>query len=272
MDPRTVVADIAALSADDRKLAQRMLHVLIEEGPSKGNGDLRKRLRCDQQSFFRVRNTLHTHGLLVPGRGRGGSTRLAQEQTDPTPDSSPDDGSESALYGRILATLRNGWQLDRGFTLVKVAQTADYGKRGGGQWEHPDFVAGGFSVLPFEYGNQIDLYSFEAKRYGVAIQGLYEAVHHRRFVHYSYLLICEPGSDLNWDLLDSLAMEWGIGLIHAEEADNYEKWTERVAPQRNDPPPGRMNSFLARRVPEDFRTTWRNWLGHSPTAEKLGNV
>ena len=261
--------DGISLKAHDRKLAQRMVAHLEEKGPVLSNVQLRTHLKCDKEKYFEIRNRLRDYGIVegVQG-GQGGRTRLLREHDDESTEAQPDRGNEAAIYERIGATLREEWAPSKGFQLVAVAQTSDYGKRAGGQWEHPDFVVGGFSVQPFVYGNQIDLYSFEVKRYSASVQDLYEAVYHRRFVNYAYLLLSEPGDDCDWDLLEALARETHIGIIEAENPGDSDKWNERVVPGRNQPPSDLMNAFIAARVPKDFGAAWRDWLKRSPTAEK----
>ena len=55
------------------------LGALTALGGSAGNGNLREVLEWDQESYEACRDELINRGLIVPGRGRGGSVVLAGE-------------------------------------------------------------------------------------------------------------------------------------------------------------------------------------------------
>ena len=260
---REILGEIP-LNEAHRSLAERIVEMLPRDRSLVGNVTLQRNLQ-NPESYWTVRNLLIDYGLLEKGKGKGGSVRLAVVDRETADIPSPD---ERDLYSILERTIFAGFAKDKGFELATVAVTADYGKRAGGQWEHPDLVLGGFKTLPYVYGNQQDLFSFEVKRYDASVRDVYEAVHHRRFVHYAYLLVCEAPKKFDWNALAALAGETGVGLLSADNAGDFNGWEERIEPARNVPEPSRMNEFLARRVNEKFRSTWRGWLAKPPDATR----
>ena len=257
---REFLGDIP-LNKDDRKLAERILDLLTKERKL-GNVTLQKNLQ-NPENYWEVRNLLINYGLLEKGKGKGGSVRLVELDRKAADTPPP---AEKDLYEDLEETLRTAFAKEKGFQRAAVAVTANYAKKAGGQWEHPDLVLGGFKTLPFVYGNQQDLFSFEVKRYKASVSDLYEAAHHRRFVHYAYLLVCEAPGDFDWNVLGALASETGVGLISADNAHDFEGWEERIEPARNAPEPPRMNEFIAQRVTKEFQRRWRDWLSKPPDA------
>ncbi|MBB3773240.1 type I restriction enzyme M protein [Angulomicrobium tetraedrale] len=70
----------------DQPLKDALLAKLTELGGSAGNGRLREALQWSEPTYAAVKEALVAQGLLVPGRGRGGSVALA----------SPPEGREPA--------------------------------------------------------------------------------------------------------------------------------------------------------------------------------
>ena len=64
---------------------QQFLDALAQLGGSVGHGALRQKLGWNQPSYDQIQTTLKDQGKILPGRGRGGSLRLA-EATQQTPD------------------------------------------------------------------------------------------------------------------------------------------------------------------------------------------
>ena len=60
-------------------LRERFIAILEEYGGSAGNARLREALGWNESTYANVKNALIDEGLIVPGRGRGGSVALAAE-------------------------------------------------------------------------------------------------------------------------------------------------------------------------------------------------
>ena len=249
---------ITDIGMDDQhqELAQKLLDKIPTNGKKIGNSRLCSTLRWEKDRYWKIRNTLIAYGLLETGKGKGGSVgRILPPEQD-----TEDGGKEQDIYPLVKETLFE-WAKDQGYTETRdtlIAKTAHYKK--GGHWKHPDFVVAGFRVFPYVYGNHIDLFSFEVKRGWADAASVYEAVSHRRFVNYAYLLIAEPNEYVDNTMLQNIAQEQGIGLIVAEDPKKYETWEELVSPQHNDPASPDLNSFIAECVPWPFREKWCRWI------------
>ena len=245
------------LDDQDQKLAEELLGKIPSDGTKIGNGYLRRRLGWEQDRYWKIRNTLIAYGRLETGKGRGGSVGIILPPEQDTEDS----GRELDIYPLIKETLYEWAKEEQGFTEdrdILLAKTAH--KRKGGRWTHPDFVLGGFKVLPYVHGNQIDLFSFEVKRSWADASMVYEAVAHRRFVNYAYLLVAEPNKHIDYVALQDIAYKQKIGLIIAEDPNKLDTWDERVSPERNNPDPSSLNHFIVHSVPWQFREKWRCWV------------
>ena len=89
----------AATEALDGELDE-FLGALTALGGSAGNVRLREVLEWDDAAYNSVKAALVNRGLIVPGRGRGGSVALAEEGT-----SSPAGPSEPAKRSRTTNTI-----------------------------------------------------------------------------------------------------------------------------------------------------------------------
>jgi hypothetical protein len=77
----------------NESLKSRFFNLLKEQGGSAGNASLREALSWDEVKYEEVKGALIEQGLIVSGRGRGGSVRLAEfagkqgevEAIEPTP-------------------------------------------------------------------------------------------------------------------------------------------------------------------------------------------
>ena len=255
-DASFVGGNFADLDEEDRKWAKELLKKVPQDGAKIGNRDLRTKLDWNENRYWRIRNTLiDDYGLLEKGKGNGGSVgRIVSTAQD-----RKDDGKEQRIYPDIERTLYE-WAREHGYTEKKdilITKTA-YQKKGG-RWTHPDFVAAGFKSLPYVHGNQIDLFSFEIKRGWADATSVYEAVAHKRFVNYAYLLVAEPNKNVDYSTLENIAYEQGIGLITAKDTRYYDTWEELVSPKRNVPDPFDLNHFIEQ-CPWSFQQKWRCWI------------
>ena len=62
---------------------RQFVEALARLGGSAGNSSLREKLGWDERLYTEVRAALMEEGKIAPGRGRGGSVRLAQRE-EPT--------------------------------------------------------------------------------------------------------------------------------------------------------------------------------------------
>jgi hypothetical protein len=259
----------AALTDEEvSELERRLLAATPPQGPI-GNGALRHKLQWDEDRYWYIRNRLLQSGVLVTGRGRGGSVLRVVPVTSPDTERS---GTaipriaERDLYEPIVSTIRSHWVPDHQMQDFVIDCTALQGRRDtGGKWTRPDATLASCNTYKFVPGKQVELNTFEIKTFdGLDVTAVYEALAHRRAAHYSYVLAYVPESEraVLKSLLDRLcadADEHGVGLIVVGEATDYETWDFEVEPGRNDPDPADLDNFIRTQTSEDFKDRILSW-------------
>ena len=182
--------------------------------------------------------------------------------------------TEIHYYPAIQDELNRFWALETGreyhhrHRLIAVLDTYHAGRAATGAWARPDLTAVGRKVLPFLPGKFVDVHTYEVK-FGLPLLGIYEALAHRRFSHYSSVL-CIWREE--WDRPDACsistvakeAVKQGIGLILLNQYDDYSQWQELAEPTRHEPDPQALNDFLQQQERRDgFGHKLRTWL-HRP--------
>jgi hypothetical protein len=121
------VSDLDELGPDERAI----LAAVPPDGSTIGNLALRANLKWLRQSqrYFTARNKLVEAGLLLRGRGRGGSARLAvtderDDRGSPVVAVSPILNVEKALYEPMRAVIGGEWASERGIRPLAVETTA----------------------------------------------------------------------------------------------------------------------------------------------------
>ena len=150
---------------------------------------LREKLGIEKPEFERRKKTLQDYGLIATVQG-GGIYRLPR-----------DDGSEISYYKPIRRELELYWaeQPKREYHLrqrfLRVLDTHHGGARPDGRWARPDATLIGGKVLPYLPGKFLDVITFEVKL-GMPVEGLYEALAHRRRANFAYVICVYPE---HWD-------------------------------------------------------------------------
>ena len=163
---------------------------------------------------------------------------------------------ETKYYPSIRHELDKSWiehpsrsyQLRQRFSVVLDSHHG--GRERTGAWARPDLTVIGGKVLPLLPGKFLDVHSFEVKR-GISLQGLYEAVAHRRRSHYAYLMcIClyedGPPNPTALATVVAEATKQGIGFILLKQHDDSTQWDSLVEPERHEPDPQDLNDFIHR--------------------------
>ena len=181
---------------------------------------------------------------------------------------------EELYYPAIQDELARFWALANGrdyhhrHRLLAVLDTHHAGPAATGAWSRPDLTAVGGKVLPFLPGKFVDVHTFEVKA-GLPLLGIYEALAHRRFSHYSSVL-CIWREE--WDRPDARsistmvkeAAKQGIGLMLLNQYDDYSQWEELAEPARYEPDPQALNDFLQQQSRRDgFGKKLQSWI-HRP--------
>ena len=117
-----------------------------------------------------------------------------------------------------------------------------------GRWARPDLTLLGGKVLPYLPGKFLDVVTFEVK-VRMTVDGLYEALAHRRRANYSYLVcVCplhlgtpDPSEEA---IIVAEAARQGLGVILVQQEDDFDLWRELVEPVRHEPYPQLLHDFL----------------------------
>jgi len=145
-----------------------------------------------------------------------------------------------------------------------------------GAWRRPDITLVGGMTLPFLPGKFLDVVTFEVKLWsnrGQRLPAMYEALAHRRRATHSYVIYFRPSSQVaevgEEAAITREALRTGVGVIVAEQEDDFATWKELVEPVRHSPDPHHLHEFLlslAKSEPH-FRRRLRNWITAEPFLE-----
>ena len=102
--------------SEDREVNE-LVSKLRELGDSSGNTSLREALGWETDYYYEVRNRAEDAGLVARGRGKGGSTRIAEAAPEIEPEPLVDvpwEGRrpELSLYEPIKGVLESDWVKD----------------------------------------------------------------------------------------------------------------------------------------------------------------
>jgi len=230
--------------------------------------------------YWDIRNRLIERGVLLQGRGRGGSVRRpvvveAVKAESATPmEAAPNTGvaeppaiRESDLYAPMAEVIRNRWAQDHRLDSLLVEVTALQGsKQTKGRWTRPDITVASYNTFPYIPGRHFDVITFEVKPASLLdITVVYEALGHRRASTRAYALLHIPEEEEKslQAILEDICVEakrHGVGIIVAAKPEDYETWEELVEAVRHDPEPERLNDFLAVQVSQGFREQIIKWF------------
>lgn len=254
---------------------EEFLAELKAQGATAGNRRLRQKLKWSEDFYWRVQSKLIEQNRIKPGRGKGGSVRVAEielapaeiktadEVLKPTLEQSTERGKERALY-RPFKTAIEKWVGRFGFDELIVEETHSLGRRDtGGTFTRPDITAAG--VRRYEYlPKRLEIVTFEIKPGSVVnIMGVLEAIAHREAAHRSYVIYaCSRGDFENSaeeERISDLAQKYGVGVVLAETPDSIENWEVWLDDIRHEPDPGRVDRFLNDLPNETMKRELRKW-------------
>lgn len=140
-------------SAQKTDYIKALLSLILESGTSIGNFTLREQLRkriepsrgeLSDQDSWQLRDSLIDDGLIVQGRGRGGSVHgvLAKTEEEPPPLMQPPVPiAERNLYPSFQAAITSGYFKDNRIKRFVSEITASQGRRStGGRWTRADLT------------------------------------------------------------------------------------------------------------------------------------
>ena len=219
---------------DDRVSPSELLRLLQLQDREFWNEEQRKR-------YF---EELKKRGL-VKGVQRGAVYRLPRGQ---------DKVAEKDLYSPMKQEIEEEWtkapgrDFDRQHDFIRVVDTSQGGRRPDGFWKRPDLTLVAGREVPYLPGNFVDIVTFEVKKW-IPLMGVYEAFSHQRIANYTYVVYWFPEI---WGRPDAQAMaeieseasRCGVGVILAQQEDDYGCWRELVRPRRVETEPHVLERFL----------------------------
>lgn len=155
-------------------------------GNTVGAVPLRESLGIGRRAFDRYKSILQEHELIGTVQG-GGIYRVPRG----------DGQGEAYYYEPIRRELELYWaeRPKREYHLrqrfLRVLDTHHRGRGRDGRWARPDLTLVGGKVLPYLPGKFLDVVTFEVK-VGLQIEGLYEALAHRRRANFAYVVCVYP--------------------------------------------------------------------------------
>lgn len=258
---------------DDDFQRRKFLDVLRANEGSLGNTSLMNELGWTESEYWRLREKLIEDGVILRGRGRGGSVILADALkpsekeilASPLIKTEPAllESKELDLYPPCLQTLREKWTQERGLHDVHVEITATQGaKKTGGVWTRPDITAISMRTFTHWPGRVFDIWTFEIKpRWQFNITGVFEAAAHARTATHSFALFEKPEKvdPSDTSRLVSESQRMGVGLILFETAADFETWDFLVDPVRQEPDPALLEQFVVTQLSEAARSKLLRW-------------
>ena len=264
---------------DEARVRELYRRVPVGEGDDNRvkRADLTKRLNADVGDGFwtddnvgKFATLLKGHGLVgLDHRGRGQGWGAIYRVPRGT-------RNEKDYYPPLAREIEQGWATEKGREyhrdgrFLRVLETAFLGKRvTGGKWTRPDITLIGGKVLPYLPGKHLDVVTFEVKhqadetKHPLDITGLYEALAHRTFGNFAYVIYVVPQKN-QLDEVQSAritveATRTGVGVIYARQEDDFALWEETVEPVRHWPDPQKQHDFLTTQC-EDILPDLAKWI------------
>lgn len=269
-----VFGRIEAIGGDARLLYE----ALPRDGSTISNPALRERVgwHADEHSdrYFSARDELEDLGLILRGRGRGGTVRrtppaahelITVERDQETAEEVADTVADSLrreydLYEPLRRVISAEWARDRRQRPIAVEVTAFQGRRATGIWARPDIVSVEVRAFAYVPGKYLEVTTFEVKPSdAITVQAVYEALAHRRAATRSYVLLHVPADrraalEAAVSELCEVARGHGIGVVTAEDPADYETWDEREVAARVEPDPEQLDAFIGRQLSDRAKT------------------
>lgn len=143
-----------------------------------------------------------------------------------------------------------------------VVDTSTGGARSG-TWSQPDFTVALLRSYEYSTLRHIELVGYELKRAGQGkVTAVHEALAHRRWVHYAYLVLFTPPESDEAVRITELTFECnrhGVGFITFSNASDLSSFKIHAHPQFEGVPAHRVDEFVADRLGE-VSEDLRNWM------------
>lgn len=258
--------------------AETFIEKLRQAGGGCGNQSLASQLDWNDDRYWRTHAMVVDEGLVVRGRGRGGTVLLVEQA--PSAEYSADPTAAAAAAGEQLAAvymketelytpakgvIEGGWSRERSYDDFIIEVTAQPGRvQTGGTWTRPDISLLGTKSYPYLPGRFFEIVTFEVKTAeALDVRGVFEALSHAQFATLAYVVYYTSGKEFkdypNSERILELAAKHGVGVIAAGQIDKYEAWNELVEPRRNIFEPEQANLFISTSFSESTRNRIIKW-------------
>lgn len=258
------MSQITGNGSDLTKRERDLLNMLPIDGDTVSNPAAQQRLGWSDSKYWEVRDILVDKGLILRGRGRGGTVRRVVEDESSKTISIPVDSAtnpvaveavirrELSLYEPMKVVIEHALARDRRSSPLAVEITALQGRRStGGTWSRPDIVSVEVKTYQYVPGKFLEVVSYEVKAEdSIDLQAVYEALAHRRSATRSYVIYHLPptassGAKEKLEDIRIVARSHGIGVISVGDASDYDTWEELEEAQRFDADPERLDRFIS---------------------------
>ena len=234
-----------------------------------GNKALRDKLGWDadddgRDRYWATHGRARDRGLVVSGRGKGGSVALIDindssfqdtsvVNQDSSANSSEEYANERDLYPGALKVIDTGWVKSENYDEHVVEITALKGSAPtGGTWSRPDIAVLATKSFPYLPSRQFDIMTFEIKpNWQTNVQGVFEGLSHQQFANKAYVVFHLRSSEIADNFAEKeprilgTAKKHGVGIIVATDIADWETWDELVPAERHTPDPEQANRFIA---------------------------
>ncbi len=258
--------------------AEIFLSKLKQLGSSCGNYNLKSQLGWTDDRYWRTHSIVVDEGLVIRGKGRGGSVILVEETKNLEEALDPGEitaavsqqvaatyAKETELYPPSKQVIEEGWSREKSYDDFVVEITAQPGRvQTGGTWTRPDVSLLGTRSYPYLPGRFFDIVTFEIKTAeALDVRGVFEALSHAQFATLAYVVFYTNGKEFkdykNSGRVVDLTGKHGVGVIAAAQIDRYEAWNEIVEPRRNIADPEQANQFIGASLSESSRNRIIKW-------------
>lgn len=252
---------------EENDIEKLILEIVPSTGKSVGNKFLLTELKktfknLDDDTFWRVRNSLLESGKLGKGRGKGGSVyNIIQVSTLPKPETEKDKKKrilENELYEPFHKVIKDFWVKENEIDDYLSEVTANQGKKKtGGKWTRPDISLISIKTYQYLIGRIMDVITFEIKpedNYG--IESVFETASQSVFAHKSYLCIHLPKGKPETEEFEKIQRQcenFGVGLIVFEKPEDWETYETIIEPRRKNPDPYEVNLFITQQLKERLK-------------------
>ncbi len=267
------------------KHRDQFLDALREAGGSISNAAFKTRLGWEGDRYDKIKAELDAEGLIIRGKGRGGTVSIAEIDQNFPNDGTPappiplvssqiqnnvdsNAVAELALYDPAKLQLEENWKDKHKLYDFHVENSAMLGRRDtGGSWSRPDLVVIGSKKYEFLREKVFELHTFEIKpATDVTIKGVLEALSHREAATRAYVLYHTAGQDFTVEnfsersRIENLAARHGVGVYIAKTISDFSQWIEIVPAQRATPDLDSVEQFIISNLSKDAQSQIRKWF------------